>query len=134
MLVDDTEHPEALLDAKAIDAAGGLPYAQAIGELVAVLDQLFDGPGTPDYAGATKTPVDVFFEQPPPAGPVRLFTRQCWGSGGASIVAAVGQKVQRPALLAIVALGLPTPGAQMLDYAAAEALALTLARRRSVAM
>lgn len=133
MQPDDTEHPDVLTDAAAIDRAGGRPYVEAIGELTVVLDSLFDGPGNPAYVNAGKEAKDAFYEQQP-FGSVRMFTRQFWGSSGASIVAAVGVKNQRPALLSIIALALPLPGARMLDYAGAEAMALALARTRSAAM
>jgi hypothetical protein len=132
MQPDDTEHPDALSDARTIDQVGGLPWVEAIGELSAVLDTLFDGPGTPSYIGASKRAEDVAFEYLPPHGTVRLFTRQFWGSSGESVVAGFCEKAQRPALMSIIAVDLDIPGARNLTYVQATSMALDAARVRSV--
>lgn len=113
-----------------IDQAGGFDYVAAIGELTAVLDSLFDGPHSPAHVGATHTAADVFYEHPAHGG-VRLFTRQFWGTRRASVVAAVCVKQHRPALMAIVPVGLGLAWTGPLDESQAEELALSLARRRA---
>jgi len=56
----DTEHPDVLIEAKKIEAAGGFDFVEAFGELTAVLDSLFDGHGDRGYIGASKTADQVF--------------------------------------------------------------------------
>lgn len=133
MQPDDTEHPDALADARRIDRSGGFPYVGAIGELTEVLDKLFDGPGIPPYLGATREMADVFYPQHF-VGDVQIFTRRFWGYEGASVIAAAGLKGQRPALLSIVPLGLPIPESHMLNDVGAEALAIAWASTRCLAM
>ena len=135
MQPDDTEHPDTLVEAKNIDQVGGRPWVEAIGELTAVLDTLFDGPGTPSYVGASKRAEEVSFEQlppQPPHGTVRLFIRQFWGSSGESVVASFCEKAQRPALMSIIPVGLNIAGARKLTEAQATTMALTFALSRSV--
>lgn len=130
MLPDDMEHPEVLREARDIEQTGGFAYVEAIGELTEVLDSLFDGPVDPAYVGASHRAEDVFYEHPA-HGNVRLFTREFWGAGHASIVAGVCVKEERPALMALVPVGLELPWARQLDDSRAEELALRLARRRA---
>jgi hypothetical protein len=130
---DDIEHPDTLTEALEIERVGGRPWVEAMGELVAVVDTLFDGKVAPHYVGASRRAQDVLFEHPP-HGAVRMFARQFWGSTGESVVAAVGQKARRPALMAIVPIGLDLSGARNLDEAQATAFALALAQRRSTAL
>lgn len=130
---DDIEHPDTLTEALDIEAVGGRPWVEAIGELVAVTDTLFDGPGLPAHVGASRRAEDVAFEHPP-HGAVRMFTRQFWGSTGQSVVAAFCQRAQRPALMAIVPVALDINGARNLDATQATAFALALALGRSAAL
>lgn len=130
MLPDDMEHPEVLREARDIEQAGGFAWVEAIGELTEVLDSLFNGPTEPAYVNASHRAEDVFYEHSAD-DEVRLFTRQFWGAGHASIVAAVCVKQGRPALMAIVPVGLALPWANRLDDSQAERLALNLARRRA---
>lgn len=131
---DDIEHPDTLSEALNIEGAGGRPWVEAIAELVAVVDTLFDGPGVPAYAGASRRAQDVMFEHLPPHGAVRMFVRQFWGSTGESVVGVVCEKAQRPALMAIVPVDLNIGGARNLDVAQATAFALALARQRASAL
>ncbi|MFT3817233.1 MAG: hypothetical protein QM750_06340 [Rubrivivax sp.] len=127
---DDVEHPDTLTEAVDIERAGGRPWVEAIGELVAVTGTLFDGPGMPAYQGSSRRAEDVLLEYAPFGG-VRMFARQFWGSTGESVVAAFCQKAQRPALMSIVPVGLNINGARNLDVAQATAFALRLAETRS---
>jgi len=130
---DDIEHPDTLTEALAIEKAGGLPWVDAMGELVAVTNTLFDGPGVPAYIGASRQAKDILFEQAPHNG-IRMFTRQFWSSTGESVIGAFCQKAQRPALMAIVPVGLDIDGTGKLDLAQATALALASARKRSAVL
>ena len=125
------EHPEALDEAREIDRAGGLRYLEALGEVTTIVESLFDGPGNPAYHGASKKPRDVLYEQPPPQGAVKMFHRQFWGLGNVSVVAAFGQKGDRPGLLSIVAVGLATRDYGALTTDQAVERAMQLARTRS---
>jgi len=118
-----TAHPDALTDASAINAAGGLDYLVGIGELSTILDHIFDG---------TRTIEDLFYEHPQ-SGTVRRFTRQFWGDGGASVVAAVFVSGSRSVWTSLVAVDLPVPTAGYpiaLSHAKAEDMALDLAQQR----
>ena len=127
----DTEHPDVLIEAKKIEAAGGFDFVEAFGELTAVLDSLFDGHGDRGYIGASKTADQVFFEHRP-HGAFRIFSRQFWGYN-ASVIAVLYLKGHRPVLMSIVAVdqGVPNAGYQEpLTYESALARALQLARER----
>lgn len=118
-----TAHDGAIGDASAIDAAGGLDYLEAIGELSTLLEHIYS---------RTRSVDDLFYEQSPSSKGQR-FTRQCWGGGGASIVAAVCVSGKRSELTSIVAVDLPVPKAgysTALNYSQAVDKALELAQKR----
>lgn len=131
---DDLEHPDAVAEAMLISRTGGADFDEALGEMVEVLNRLFDGPGNPPHVHASGRPEDLFYEDAPVGG-VRYFTRQFWSLwAAASVVAVVGVKGGRPALLAVVPVGLDGLPSGPFDYRAAVASALALARGRAAAM
>jgi len=116
-------HPDAITEASAINAEGGLDYLDAIGELSSILNHIYDG---------TRSVDDLLYEHSP-SGTVRMFTRQFWGERGASIVAAVCVWSNRSQLMSIVAVDLPLPKAgysTALTYSQAVDKALDLAHQR----
>ena len=134
MGLDDIQHADVSGEAMDIARAGGDPYVFALGEMVALVDMLFDGPGIPHYFGASKCVDDLFFEAADFIG-IKIFTRQFWGPDGrSSVVAAMGLKGDRPALLAVVPVELALAGAWMLKYVDANGAAIALACDRSLQM
>ena len=133
MTLDDIQHADVTVEATAIARVGDDPYVVAIGELVTLVDLLFDGLGIPSYVGASKRVEDLFFEAADLSG-IKVFTRQFWGSSGKSVVAAIGVKDGRPALLAMVPVELAVVGAWMLNHVEATDAAVALARHRSQEM
>lgn len=56
---NDIEHPDTLTEALEIERVGGRPWVEAMGELVAVVDTLFDGKVAPHYVGASRRAQDA---------------------------------------------------------------------------
>jgi hypothetical protein len=124
---DALEHPDAIAEGIAIARSGLPPHVIALGELVRVVNFLFDGAGEPAYVGASRRIEEVFHEDAP-QGDVRVFLRGFWGSDEAGVVAVMCVKGGRPVLMSVVAVALPGP--DFLFESAAERRALALALQR----
>jgi hypothetical protein len=124
---DALEHPEAIAEGIAIARSGSPPHVIALGELVRVVDFLFEGPGDPPYVGARRRIEEVFYEAPPQA----TFECSCgglWGSDEAGVIAVICAKGDRPVLMSVVAVALPGPDSLFESAAERRALALALQR------
>jgi hypothetical protein len=125
---DATEHPEAIADARSLYNAGAWAQRNAVGQLSRILDGLFDGPGTPAYAGATLR-VEHVFDEAAPHGTIRLFYRWFWGNADVGVIGVIARIGPRTVLMSVGAVVLgPGPAPAALKAAESAALGSATAR------